>query len=1049
MSWQVRQRSAAVNFSYQFIRRPIGTTLAAIGLFIIGAVAYAFLPVASMPSVDLPTIVVLASQPGADPATIAATVGAPLERHLSHIAGVSELTSRSTLGSTMIAIQFDLDRNIDHAARDVEAALNAATADLPILPRAPILQKVNPASAPILSLALTSETLSPNALYDIADSVIVQRISKIDGVGRVNVTGAASPAIRVQVNPAVLASMGLGLEDVRDAIAKSNAAGPTGMFDGSWQSETIATNAQLRSIAEYNAIVIRNISGTIVRLADVATIREGPLNALSAAWFERDPSILIYVAKQPNANVINTVDRVHDELAKLRDSIPADVKISVLSDRTVTIRASIREMQVTLAVAAVVVTGVVFLFLRRGALTFATAVTVPLTLAGTCALIWAAGFSLNNLSLMALAVVIGVVIDDAVVMIENTSRYIERGSPPLLAAIESTRQIGFTVVAISISLIAALIPLLFMGGITGRFLRELSVTFVCAVVISAVVSLSVSPMICAHFVREPLSRDATWFDCSVDMVLSALIRFYAGILRLILDSHWSLSLLVLLATVALTVVLYINIPKGFIPQDDAGIVTGVTEASADVSFSAMTKLQRRVSEIVMADGAVATVASSVGGGSAVNQGNLLIRLKPLEQRKEHIFEIIDRLREKLSVIIGAEVFLMPVGDIRVGTRQSKAQYQFTLWSSDINELQAWVSRIVDRLKLTSELTDVSTDREQDGLRANVVIDRRAAARLCVQIQDIDNALNDAFAQRPISMIYMPRNQYWVLLEVVPRLQRDPSTLDQIYVTAGSIGGCTVTAGDTAVSPGNQKQVPLSAVAHVEKSLAPLAVNHQGQFPSITITYNLKVGTPIQRATDEIARTVADMHLPDGIQTAMAGDAHVFVQSAGIQPFLIMAAIVAVYLVLGLLYESLVHPLTIISTLPSAGLGALLALQLSGREFNLVGFIGIILLIGIVTKNGVMLVDFALEGERQRRLSASQAIYEASIERFRPILMTTMASMLGAVPLATATGYGSEIRRPLGIAIIGGLVASQVMTLCTTPVIYLLLAKLQQRLLERL
>ncbi len=1021
-----------MNFSWPFIRRPIGTTLLGVGLFLVGAVAYFFLPVASLPSVDFPTINVTANRPGADPNIMAATVAAPLERRLGEIAGVTELTSVSSLGLSRITVQFDLSRSIEGAARDVQAALNAALTDLPSdMPTLPTFRKANPAAAPILILALTSKTMQASAIYDAADSVIAQRLSQVDGVADVTVAGSEQPAIRVRVDPARLSAMGLGLEDVRTAITNANAAGPVGTFDGADRAVTIGLNDQLRTARDYNPLVVKTVGGTVIRLTDIAIVRPSVRNSRSAGWFNRDPSVLLIITKQGNANVIDTVDRIYDLLPELRQFVPTGLDIAVLTDRTETIRASVHDMQLTLAATVVLVMMVVFLFLRRTAATLAAGVTVPLSLAGTCAAMWAAGFSVDNLSLMALAVSVGFVVDDAIVMIENAFRYLERGASPLRAALKGAKQIGFTVVSISISLIAAFIPLLFMGGIVGRLFREFSVTLAFAIAISTVVSLSVTPMICAYFVRSGPSRDATWLDRRIEGVLSRMIAFYDRTLDFVIE-HRALALMVFLATIALTVDLYIKTPKGYFPQDDTGLIFGGTQASTDISYEAMLQLQLKAMDIVLADPAVEGLGSSVGASpfnSAVNRGRLFISLKPLNQRDNvSTLRVVARLRAKLSQIPGLSVFMFPAQDLRVGGRQSNSQYQFTLWSADIDELNRWVPRVIERVKQVTGILDVTTDREQGGLQVNVDIDRKAAARFGVRIQDIDNALNDAFSQRQISTVYGPRNQYRVILEVAGKYQRDPGDLSQVYV-----------AGN-----GNE-QVPLSAVAKVERGVAPLVVNHQGQFPAVTITYNIAPDTPIEVATAALERATAEMHIPDVVHADFSGDVQAFKRSANAQPLLLLAALIAVYIVLGVLYESLAHPLTIISTLPSAGLGALLALQVSGTELTVIAFIGIILLIGIVKKNGIMMVDFALEGERKRGLSPAAAIHEACMERFRPILMTTMASMLGALPLVIASGPGSELRRPLGITIIGGLLVSQMLTLYTTPVIYLLLDRLHRKL----
>jgi multidrug efflux pump len=1022
-----------MNFSWPFIRRPIGTTLMAIGLFLVGMIAYTFLPVSSLPSVDLPTIHVTASRPGADPNIMAATVAAPLERRIGEISGVTELTSVSSLGTTSITVQFDLSRSVEGAARDVQAALNAALSDLPSdMPTLPTFRKFNPAASPILILALTSKTMQGSEIYDAADTVIAQRLAQVDGVADVTVAGSEQPAIRVRVDPTRLASMNLSLEDVRNAIVNDNAVGPNGSFDGGKRSVTIGLNDQLRNASDYDPVVVKTVNGTVIRLSDIATIRPSVRNSRSAGWYNRDPSVLLIITKQGDANVIDTVDRIYALLPELKQWVPAGLEFSVLTDRTQTIRASVNDMQMTLAATIGLVMMVVFLFLRRAAPTAAAGVTVPLALAGTCAAMWAAGFSIDNLSLMALAVSVGFVVDDAIVMIENAARYLEQGASPMRAALKGAKQIGFTVVSISVSLIAAFIPLLLMGGIIGRFFREFSVTLAFAIIISTVVSLSVTPMICAYFVREAPSHDRTWLDRRVEAVLSRLLRFYDRTLSFTLE-HRALALIVFVATIVLTIGLYIKVPKGYLPQDDTGLMFGGTQASTDVSYGAMLKLQQQAMDVVLSDPAVAGLGSSVGsgggpGGTSVNRGRLFVSLKPPEERGYATTQqVLARLRTKLNHVPGLRTFLVPAQDVRMGGRQSDSQYQFTLWSSDIDLLQTWVPKVLDAVKKVPGIVDVNTDREQGGLQANVSIDRASAARLGVSVNDIDNALNDAYSQRQISTVYTQRNQYRIILEVDRKYQRDPTDLSQIYV------------------PGSNGQVPLSAVTKVTRGIAPLVVNHQGQFPSTTITYNLAAAMPLETATAAITQAVAGLHVPDAIHTDFAGDIQAFKQSAGAQPLLLLAALIAVYIVLGVLYESLAHPLTIISTLPSAGLGALLALEISGTELTVIAFIGIILLIGIVKKNGIMMVDFALEGERRGGLSPERAIHEACLARFRPILMTTLAAMLGALPLVIASGPGSELRRPLGITIIGGLLVSQVLTLYTTPVIYLLLDKLHRRL----
>ncbi|MBX9829771.1 MAG: efflux RND transporter permease subunit [Xanthobacteraceae bacterium] len=1021
-----------MSFSELFIRRPIGTTLLAIGLFLSGVVAYGFLPVASMPSIEFPTIRVSASRPGADPAVMAATMAAPLERRLGEIPGVTEITSRSSLGSSSITIQFDLNRSIDGAARDVQAALNAAATDLPgDLPTLPAMRKVNPSAAPVMILALTSPTLQPSTLYDVADTLIAQRIAQIDGVAEVTVNGAEQPAMRIRVNPVAIASMGISAEDVRAVIANANSLTALGTFDGPDLAHTIGTNDQIRAVRDYQNLVVKAANGTVVRVGDIATVEQGVRNSRSAAWFNAQPSVLLVITKQADANVIETVDRVREMLPELKRWIPKDIDISILSDRTTTIRASVLDMQFTLAATIALVMMVVFLFLRRLAATVAAGVTVPLALAGTCALMWVAGFSINNISLMALAVSVGFVVDDAIVVIENVFRNLEKGMSPMRAAIEGARQISFTVLSISLSLVAAFMPLLFIGGLVGRLFSEFSLTMAFAIGVSTVVSLTLTPMVCAHFVKAPPSPNATWLDRGVERVLSRTVAFYASTLDVVLRHRW-LTLLVFMLTIALTCVLYVKTPKGFFPQDDTGLIFGGTRAAPDISFEAMKDLQQRATQIVLSDPAVAYVGSSVGASSwnaSVNNGQLFISLKPPRERGNiSSQQVINRLRPKLLDVGGMRVFMYPAQDVRTGGRQSSSAYQYTLWSGDYDELLRQMPRVVAKVQTLPELVDVTTDREQNGLQANVVIDRLAASRLGVRIQDINNALNNAFAQRQVSTIYGTRNQYRVILEVDPAFARDPSDLTQVYVDSAS-----------------NAQVPLSAVARIEKAMAPLVINHQGQFPAVTITFNLAPNVTLEAASAAIDRAVATLHMPDTVRTEFAGDAKAYRRAAGAQPLVILAALLTIYIILGVLYESLAHPLTIISTLPSAGLGALLALQLFRAELTVIAFIGIILLIGLVKKNGIMMVDFALAAERQEGLSPAQAIREACLARFRPIMMTTMAAMLGAVPLIVASGPGSELRRPLGMTIVGGLLVSQVLTLYTTPVIYLLLDRLHHRL----
>jgi hydrophobe/amphiphile efflux-1 (HAE1) family protein len=1023
-----------MNICEPAIRRPIGTTLLAIGLMLVGLVAYRFLPVASMPTVDFPTISVTATRPGADPETMAATVAAPLERRLGEIPGITEMTSRSSLGSTRISLQFDLSRKIDGAARDVQAAINAAVVDLPgDLQSLPTFRKANPAATPIMILALTSDNVPPSAIYDAADSVVAQRLAQVDGVAEVSVNGAEQPAIRVRVNPIALASMGLSMEDVRSAIANTNAAGPLGVFDGEGRAVTISTNDQLRTASQYDPLVVRTANGTVVRLSAIASIEAGVRNSRSFGWYNGKPSVLLMITKAGDANVIETVERIREIIPDIKRWIPTGVEISVLSDRTSTIRSSVHDMKFTLAATIALVMFVVFVFLRRAAATIAAGITVPLALAGTCAMMWCVGFSIDNLSLMALAVSVGFVVDDAIVMIENCFRNLEKGMTPMRAALEGARQIGFTVVSISVSLVAAFIPLLFMSGIVGRVFREFSVTLAFAIAVSTVVSLTVTPMICAHFVRKPPSPDATWFDRLVERCLGWLKGSYARSLTAVLG-HRIMTLFLMVGVVGLTTLLFIQTPKGYFPADDTGLIWGSTAASTEASYQSMFELQQRAAEIVLSDPAVAGVGSSIGTSgynSSVTRGSMFVSLKPPGERKVGSQAVVDRLRPKLAEIPGLRTFMWPMQDVRSGARWTDSSLQYTLWSPDYQELAQYAPRVYEKLRTVPEIVDVSTDRERSGLQVNVITDRIAAARLNVKMQDVETALSNAFAQRQVSTLYTQRNQYRVVLEIDPRYQKDPTDLSRIYL-AGPNGA----------------QVPLDAVTKIVRGLQPLVINHQGQFPSATISFSLAPDISIETATRAVDRAVAELHLPETLHAEYQGDAKAYQQSTGTQPLLIFAAILAVYIVLGVLYESLAHPITIISTLPSAGLGALLALQLFKTDLSLIAFIGIILLIGIVKKNGIMMVDFALEAERKRGLPPREAIYEACLERFRPIMMTTLAAILGALPLVLATGASSELRRPLGITIVGGLLVSQLLTLYTTPVIYLLLDRLHQKLRDK-
>jgi multidrug efflux pump len=1024
---------ASISISEPFIRRPVGTTLLAIGLFLVGIVAYMFLPVAAVPNVDFPTIWVQATRPGADPSVMAATVAAPLERRLGAIAGIEQIISWSSLGTTSIQLEFAIGRDIDRAARDVQAAINASLADLPSdLPQLPRFRKANPAAAPVFVLALTSKTISTSAMYDVADTVLAQRISQVPGVGEVTVSGADQPAVRIALNPVALSNAGIATEDVRQVIVNANPLGPVGIFNGGRQSETLSINGQMRSAAEFRDILIKSSNRNFVRLADVAEVEDSVRNVRSIAWFNKQPAVLIQIRKQGDANVIDTVDRVRALLPKLKEWIPAGVEISTLVDRTGTIRASVLDMQLTLLATIVLVMVVVFVFLRRITPTIAAGVSVPLALAGTWAGMWLAGFSIDNLSLMALAISVGFVVDDAIVMIENMYRNLEHGMTPLPAALEGAKEVGFTVLSISLSLIAAFTPLIFMDGIVGRLLREFSLTLTFAVVVSTVVSLTITPMICAHYVRETTSDRAIWLDRMIEGTLSRVVRFYTWTLRGVLGFPF-LTLIVFFATIALTVTLYIKTPKGYFPTDDSGFVIGSTRASADTSFQARLKLQQQLADIVMADPAVAGIGSSLGsegglGGGGSNRGVMYISLKPSEERGGISTQlVIDRLRHNLSMVPGIRLFMFAAQDVRAGPWESDSDYQYTLSSTDLDLLQKWAPIVAKRMETVEGITDVSSNRDPGGLQLNLVIDRKTASSLGVRVQDIDNALNNAFAQRQISIIYTQRNQYMVVLETDPKFQSDPANLERVFV-AGA----------------NGMQVPLSAVVRYQRGLSPLALYHTQSIPSTTVSFNLLPNVPLEVATSNIQRAVDELHMPEGIRGSFDGNAGDFNKTSGRQPLLILGALVAMYIVLGVLYESLAHPLTIISTLPSAGLGALLALQVTNTPLTVIAFVGIILLMGIVKKNGIMMVDFALDAERQRGLSSAEAIFEACSARFRPILMTTMAALFAGIPLALATGPGTELRRPLGITIIGGLFVSQILTLYTTPVIYLLIDRLRRR-----
>lgn len=1012
-----------MNISEPFIRRPVATSLLAIALLLLGLVAYHALPVAPLPRVDFPVVVVTASLPGGDPATMAATVAAPLERQLGQVAGVSEMTSVSTGGAVNITLQFDLSRKIAAALKDVRAAASAARADLPAnLPYPPSARTYNPSDSPIMILALTSDLVPLTKIFEYADSLVAQRLSQVDGVSQANINGASKPAVRIRINPSALALSGLGMEDIRQAVASSNLRLPKGGIDGDILLYSLDSNDQLSRASDFANLIVAQRDGVPLRLGQLGDVFESVENNKVAGWSGMTPAILVSVYKQSDANVIETVDGVKKLLPQLQSWLPPSVKLEVISDRTLTIRAAVNEVQFSLILSVGLVTLVIFIFLRQLRPTLIASVTVPLALAGTFGGMYLLGYSLDNLSLMALTISVGFVVDDAIVVIENIFRYLEQGDPPLTAALKGAKQVGFTVISITVSLIAVFIPLLFMGGLIGRLFHAFAVTLSLAVIISAVISLSLTPCLCARFLRPhgELVRP-NFVQRAVEWALNFVTAFYSSTLRWVLR-HSFLMLLVTGVTIGATVWMYGRVPKGFFPQQDTGMLMGLVEGSQDISFNGIVRIQNQVIKAVLEDPAVATVSSFVGtsnlGGSG-NTGRMFLALKPLEQGRGSIDEIIGRLRKLTGQVPGARVFFQAMQDVRVGGRSSKAQYQYTLQSNDLEELNTSVSKVLGALRKLPDLRDVTSDQQTGGLKMNIKVNREAAASLGVTMTEIDAALYDAFGQRQISTIYKQLNQNRVVLEFEENSLTEPSALNNVYVRTQT-----------------GKLVPLSTVAKFERTNAQLSVNHQGQFPALTISFNLAPGVSLGRATSLVEDTVDSLQLPESIKRSFQGTAQVFQASLATLPMLTVWALIAVYLVLGILYESLIHPFTILSTLPSAGLGALLALLFFGHELSMVSFIGIILLMGIVKKNGILMVDFAVEAVRERCLSPRDAIFEACIARFRPITMTTLAALFGSLPLALATGVGAELRRPLGVALVGGLLLSQVVSLYTTPVVYI-------------
>jgi len=1022
-----------MNLSAPFIHRPIATILLMAGLLLCGLVTYRLLPVAALPNVNYPTIQVTAQLPGADPQTMASSVATPLEQQFSQIPGLTQLSSSSALGYTQVVVQFDLSRDIDSAATDVLAAINAASPYLPQgIPYPPTIRKVNPADTPILVLGLTSDTLPLTTVDAYAESIMVPKFSQISGVGNVGIGGQQKPAIRVQVDPQALANRGIGLEDVRNVLAQANVDLPKGTLNSPRQTYTLNTNDQLIKPEPYKDLIVAYRNGSPVRIRDIGNVVEGPENNLLAGWFNNQRAIILAVQRQPGANVIETVDRIKALLPQLQASLPPAIKLNIISDRTQTIRASVSDVQFTLLLTVALVVMVIFMFLRNFWATVIPAITVPLSLIGTFAVLYVLGYSLDNLSLMALSIAIGFVVDDAVVVIENIVRHLEEGLSPMEAALKGSREIGFTIVSITLSLIAVFIPLFLMGGYVGKLFQEFAITVSMSLILSLVVSLTLTPMMCARLLRHDGGKHG-WLYRLFERGFDGLLAVYARGLEIALR-HRFITLMTMLGTIVVTGYLYVVIPKGFFPQQDTGMIQGIAEAAQDISFTAMTRRMEAVIGRVLKDPAVASVGAQIGAGGAtatLNDGRMFIALKPRDQRDASADQVIARLQKSLDGVEGITLYMQAAQDITVGARLNKTQYQYTLTDADSNELNYWSGIFLDKLKQIPGITGVTTDQENAGPRLNVTVNRQVASSFGILPATVDNTLDDAFGQRIVSTMFTSLNQYHVVLEVDPRFQTGPEALKNIYVPSSS-----------------GQQVPLSTLTNSTITAAPILINHQGMFPSTTISFNLKPGVALGDAVNAIRKFERDSGKPASLATTFQGNANAFQSALSGELILVLAALVVIYIILGVLYESFVHPITILSTLPSAGIGALLMLMAVRMDLSVIAIIGIILLIGIVKKNGIMLVDFALEVERDKGLSPEQSIYQACVLRFRPILMTTMAALLGGVPLMLGSGAGSEIRQPLGYTIVGGLILSQVLTLFTTPVVYLYLDRLQGWLRRR-